>query len=411
MSVIKLFRALRPRPETAKQVSSVPYDVCSRDELQELIENNPISFLRVTRAEVEAPREMNSEDQAVFEIAKNNLRKLIEQNVLTLEDEPLLYVYRLANQNHTQTGVVACCSLNEYEAGTIKKHEKVRPDKVQDRTRHMVTVRAQTGLIFLAFRQTEEIKNLIAEAATAEPLFDFVAIGDIRNTIWRAREPQNFVAAFEKVPALYVADGHHRLEAASLARKILNSVNPYFPDEIADQDEYDYVVAGIFPDTDLQILPYNRAVRDLNGLGEQEFLQRLNQNFTVAETDDPRPNKSGEFCLYLADKWYRIEFKKSLADFSEVEKLDVSILQNYLLRPILGIENVQTDQRIEFVGGIRGTEELEKLVDSGKAQVAFSMFPTTVEDLFNVSDAQEIMPPKSTWFEPKLRDGLLIHLI
>lgn len=411
MSVIKPFRALRPRPEMAKQVSCVPYDVCSRDELAALIENNPISFLRVTRAEAEVSHEIQAEDQSVFEIAGTNLQRLISEKVLVLEDEPSVYIYRLSSKTHAQTGIVACCSLDEYEKGLIKKHEKVRPDKVQDRTRHMVTVRAQTGLIFLAFRGTQKIHDLIGEAVCGEPLFDFLSAGDIQNTIWRVLNTRDFVAAFEEVPALYVADGHHRLEAAKLARQILDSANPHYPEDADFDEEYDYVVAGIFPDTDLQILPYNRIVKDLNELDEQEFLRRVSEKFTIAETDDPRPTRHGEFCLYLSGKWYDIELKENLANASPVERLDVSILQDYILHPILGIEDVQTDKRIEFIGGIRGTKELEKLVDSGKAKVAFSMFPTTVEDLFDVSDAGEIMPPKSTWFEPKLRDGLLIHLI
>lgn len=411
MSVIKSFRALRPRPEMAKQVSCVPYDVCSRDELQELVENNPVSFLRVTRAEAEVSHEINSENQSVFDLAKTNLQRLIRENVLSLEDQPSLYIYRLADGEKAQTGIVACCSLDEYENGAIKKHEKVRPDKVQDRTRHMVTVRAQTGLIFLAFRATRTISDLISEAVKTEPLFDFVSVGEIHNTIWRVPDEQEFVAAFEQVPALYVADGHHRLEAANLARRILNSVNPHYPDDHQTEEEYDYVVAGIFPDTDLRILPYNRIVRDLNGLDDEQFFRRLEENFTITETANPQPEKRGEFCVYLNGKWRKLEFKGNAAEFSPVESLDVSILQEYVLSPILGIEDVQTDKRIEFVGGIRGTAELENLVGSGKAKVAFSMFPTTVEDLFNVSDAGEIMPPKSTWFEPKLRDGLLIHLI
>lgn len=411
MSIIKTFRALRPRPEMAKQVSCVPYDVCSRDELQELVENNPVSFLRVTRAEAEVSHEIDSESQSVFDLAKTNLQRLIAEKVLTLEDEPSLYIYRLADGERAQTGIVACCSLDEYETGAIKKHEKVRPDKVQDRTRHMVTVRAQTGLIFLAFRATREIGDLTAEAVKAAPLFDFISVGEIHNTIWRVGNAREFVAAFEQIPALYVADGHHRLEAANLARQILDSVNPHYPAHHKTDEEYDYVVAGIFPDTDLRILPYNRVVKDLNGLEEQQFFRRLEENFTVSETVNSEPEKRGEFCLYLDGKWRKLKFKADVSQFSPVEKLDVSILQEFLLNPILGIEGVQTDKRIEFVGGIRGTAELEKLVDSGKAKVAFSMFPTTVEDLFAVSDAGEIMPPKSTWFEPKLRDGLLIHLI
>lgn len=415
MSVIKPFRALRPSSgELAKLVSSIPYDVCSREELHALVENNPISFLRVTRAEAEVSNEIHPETQTVFDLAKQNLQRFIDEKVLTLEAEPALYVYRLSTDDgQSQTGVVACCSLDEYENDLIKKHEKVRPDKVEDRTRHIVTLRAQTGLIFLAFRSTQRIANLIDETVQNEPLFDFVSAGEIRNTVWRVSAAEDFVAAFADIPSLYVADGHHRLEAASLARKILSSVNSNGSDRQAKKnEEYNYVIAGIFPDTDLRILPYNRIVRDLNNLSETEFWQRVGENFTVVETGSPQPARRGEICVYLEGNWSKIDFRKPKDfDANPTAALDVSILQNYILEPILGIKDVQTDKRIEFVGGIRGSGELERLVDSGNAKIAFSMYPTSIEDLFNVADDGGIMPPKSTWFEPKLRDGLLIHLI
>lgn len=408
MSVIKPFRALRPRPELAKQVSCVPYDVCSRDELHALIENNPYSFLRVTRAEAEVPDEVDPDSQEVLDLAGQNLQRLIDEKVLNPEAEPALYVYRLSTETHTQTGVVACCSLDEYENGSIKKHEKTRPDKVEDRTRHMVTLRAQTGLIFLAFRGTEKINSLISEVVRGEPLYDFLCPLKVRHQIWKIPQNEDFVTAFREVPALYVADGHHRAEAANKARAALRAANPQHTGE----EDYNYVVAGIFPDTDLKILPYNRIVKDLNHLSNDEFLQKLSDKFVVRETENPIPEKRGEICMYLYGKWYRLRLADNLLHPSNpIDALDVSILQEFLLKPILGIEDVRTDERIGFVGGIRGTQELEKLVDSGRAKVAFSMFPTAIEDLFNVSDAGEIMPPKSTWFEPKLRDGLLIHLI
>jgi uncharacterized protein (DUF1015 family) len=423
VSVIKPFRALRPSSaELARPVSSIPYDVCSRDELHSLVENNPLSFLRVTRAEAEISGEIHSENQAVFELAKKNLQRFIDDKVLTLETEPSLYIYRLSIDSQTQTGVVACCPLAEYENDLIKKHEKVRPDKVQDRTRHMVTLRAQTGLIFLAFRGTRRIADLIDEAVKTEPVYDFVSSGEVQNTVWRvSANIEEFVQAFAEVPALYVADGHHRLEAANLTRRILRSVNQSVVQmqdlsdlEAERNEEYNYVIAGMFPDTDLRIMPYNRIVRDLNNLSEEEFWQRLKENFTVSETDDAKPEKRGEICVYLGGKWRKIHLGTT-ANSSDEENphhaLDVSILQEHILEPILGIEDIQTDKRIEFIGGIRGTDELERLVDAGKAKIAFSMYPTSIEDLFEVSDAGGIMPPKSTWFEPKLRDGLLIHLI
>lgn len=408
MSVIKPFRALRPRPEVAKQVSSVPYDVCTRDELHTLVENNPISFLRVTRAELEFPDEIESESQEVLDFAKENLQRLIDEKVLNLEAEPSLYIYRLSSDTHSQTGVVACCSLDEYESGLIKKHEKTRPDKVEDRTRHMLTLRAQTGLIFLAFRQTENISELVSKAVVNEPIYDFLCALNFRHQIWKPAQNENFVEAFKKVPALYVADGHHRAEAASKAREILRNENPNHTGE----EDYNFVVAGIFPDTDLNILPYNRIVKNLNHLSEDEFLQKLRAKFVVEETENPTPEKRGEICMYLPHRWYKLRLAEDISkDVDPIHALDVSVLQDFILKPILGIEDVRTDEQIGFVGGARGTRELEKLVDSGNVQVAFSMFPTSIEDLFTVSDAGEIMPPKSTWFEPKLRDGLLVHLI
>jgi len=407
VSIIKPFRALRPQKDLAKQVSCVPYDVCSRGELHALVENNPHSFLRVTRAEVDLPMEVHSENQAVFDLAKQNLQHLIDKKILELETEPAFYVYRLSTETHTQTGIVACCFLGEYENGLIKKHEKVRPDKVKDRTRHIITLRAQTGLIFLAFRGTQKIQDLITEATNGKSLYDFSA-QNVRHTIWKVSQIENLRSAFAQIPALYVADGHHRIEAAHHTREILRKENPNH----TGAEDYNFVVAGIFPETDLQILPYNRVVKDLNGLSEAKFLQRLNENFIVAETKNPQPESRGEFCMYLNEKWYKLRFNMDSSRASNlIDSLDTSVLQNYILQPILGVEDERTDKRIDFVGGARGTRELEKLVDSKKAKVAFSMFPTTVEDLFSVSDAGEIMPPKSTWFEPKLRDGLLIHLI
>lgn len=412
MSVIKPFRALRPRRDLARQVSCVPYDVCSRDELSALIEDNPVSFLRVTRAEAEVSGEIHSESQEVFDLAKRNLQHLIDENVLNLDAEPALYVYRLSSETHAQTGVVACCSLDEYESGSIKKHEKVRPDKVQDRMRHMVTVRAQTGLIFLAYRGTEEINNLVSQAVEDEPLYDFVCSLDVRHQIWKISSSEDFVTAFAQVPALYIADGHHRAEAANLARQILGAENLNYADTEEGREECNYVIAGMFPEQDLRILPYNRVVKDLNNLDENEFLRQLSEKFVISETEDSSPEKRGEISMYLSGKWRKLKLAEHVPLASDlIHRLDVSILQDYILSPILGIEDVQTDKRIEFIGGIRGTKELEKLVDSGKARVAFSMFPTAIEDLLAVSDAGEVMPPKSTWFEPKLRDGLLVHLI
>jgi uncharacterized protein (DUF1015 family) len=409
VSIIKPFRALRPVPEKAKMTACVPYDVVYDDEVREFIRENPLNFLRVTRPEAEFPENANPSSEEIFAKAKENLQKFIDGEIFAYEAEPCLYVYRLETNEHSQTGVVACCSLDEYELGLIKKHEKTRPDKVEDRTAHMISVRAQTGLIFLAFRNTDKIRTIIYEIKQTSPVYDFTCARGVRQTVWRISLTESLTEAFAEVPAIYIADGHHRAESANLARKKLAAENP----EHSGAEDYNFVVAGIFPSEDLRILAYNRVVKDLNGLTEAEFLEKLNEKFAVAETDEKEPKGRGEFCMYLSGTWYRLRFANAdfLSRADAIEKLDVSILQNYLLSPILGIGDPRTDERIAFVGGARGVKELEKMVDENAARVAFSLFPTTMEDLFAVSDMNEIMPPKSTWFEPKLKDGLLVHLI
>lgn len=386
----------------------MPYDVIYEREVREFIRKHPLSFLRVTRAEAEFPETETPTNEEIFERARKNLRKFIDDGILAREAEPCVYVYRLETETHCQTGVVACCSLDEYELGTIKKHEKTRPDKVEDRTRHMLALEAQTGLIFLAFRNTERIKHLIFDATLGKPIYDFYCADGIKQTVWSVALNEDFIEAFGEVPALYVADGHHRIESALNARNILREKNPNH----TGAEGYNFVAAGIFPSEDLQILAYNRIVKDLNNLSEAEFFEKLDANFTVVEANEKEPKNKGEFCMYLGGKWYKLHFTGELSDESNAtEKLDASILQHYLLAPILAINDVRTNNRIDFIGGKRGTEELEKMVDSGAARVAFSMFPTTMDELFAVSDIDEIMPPKSTWFEPKLRDGLLVHLL
>lgn len=404
MSIIKPFHALRPAERLADAVASVPYDVVNVAEARALAENNPVSFLHVTRAEIDLPENTDVYSAEVYELAKTNLQNLRKEGVLVQEADASLYVYRLTMNGKTQTSVVTCCSLDEYDNNLIKKHEKTRPDKENDRTNHMVTTRAQTGLIFLCYRGTDEINSLVSLVTNEKALYDFTAADGIRHEVWLAAETGALVKAFEKVPFLYVADGHHRIASASRARAALREQNG------SEKGEYDYVIAALFPTEELQILAYNRVVKDLNRLSDEDFLARLREQFTVTENAAPTPAARGAFCLYLGGKWFGLKpnFEPS---GSVIEGLDVSVLENSVLHPILGIGDVRTDKRIDFVGGMRGTAELEKLVDSGRWKAAFSMFPTTIEDLLNVADAGEIMPPKSTWFEPKLRDGLLIHLI
>ena len=408
MSIIKPFRALRPSADKAEKISCVPYDVIYDSEVRSTIASNPLSFLRVTRPEGEFAENEDVSKESVFAKSIENLQEFISENLLVQETEPHLYIYRLTDGEKSQTGIVACCSIDEYENGLIKKHEKTRPDKVEDRTAHILALKAQTGLIFLAFRNTDRIRKLIAETVETAPLYDFSCPNCIRNTVWRVEKNEDLTAAFAEVPALYVADGHHRVESANLARKKMRDANPNHD----GTEEYNFVMAGIFPSEDLRIMAYNRVVKDLNNLTEAEFFAKIGENFTVTETSEKTPKNRGEFCMYFDGKWYKLNFAVNFFRAPDpIENLDVSILQNYILHPILGIDDPRTNDRIAFVGGARGTEELEKMVDEGIGKVAFSMFPTTMDDLFAVSDMNEIMPPKSTWFEPKLKDGLLIHLI
>lgn len=408
MVTIKAFRALRPLPEKASLVAAVPYDVICKAEARSVIANNPLSFLRVSLSEAEFHETSTPSDEQVFSKSVENLQKFIKDGVFIQEKEPSIYVYRLSSDKRSQTGIVACCSLDEYERGIIKPHETTRPDKVKNRMAQMLALKAHTGLIFLAFRNNDRIRQLIEEKTEAEPIYDFYCDDLVRQTIWKIQGGEEIQEAFSDVEALYIADGHHRLESAAHVRRFLRAQNPNHTGE----EEYNFVMAGIFPAEQLQILPYNRVVKDLNNLSEEEFLERLKENFSVSETSKKQPSRKGEFCMYLGKgKWFLLRFlgaERKVAD--KIEELDVSILQNSVLSPILGINDPRTDERIDFIGGAFGVEELEKQVDAGRARVAFSLFPTSMEELFEIADAGKIMPPKSTWFEPKLKDGLLIHL-
>ncbi|MDI1242215.1 MAG: DUF1015 family protein [bacterium] len=409
MSVIKPFRALRPPSDLAEKVACVPYDVPYDAEVREYIADNQNSFLRVTRPEAEFPVGSNPSDTDVLAKSKENLEKFISEGWLQQDDEPSIHLYRLSVGDQVQTGIVATCSIDEYDAGLIKKHEKTRPDKVKDRTDHMVGLRAQTGLIFLAFRGTDETRRIIAEETSREPLFECPCDeGGVSQTVWKVSDVDGLVAAFAEVPALYVADGHHRAESASLARKTLKTQNP----DHTGEEPYNFVMAGVFPAEDLKILPYNRAVKDLNGLTKEQFLESVSHAFSIDSTNEKSPKHGRSFAMYLDGEWSRLtHIVENIQQANPIESLDVSLLQQNILAPVLGIDDPRTSDRISFVGGIRGTDELERLVDSGDYAVAFSMYPTSMDDLFAVSDMGEIMPPKSTWFEPKLKDGLFVHLI
>jgi uncharacterized protein (DUF1015 family) len=408
VAVIRPFRALRPQPDRAQLVASVPYDVVNTDEARALADGNPLSFLHVSRPEIDLPAGTDIYSDAVYRRAVENYEKLIATCPLEKENEPSLYLYRLIMGDHEQIGIVACCSIDEYDNGTIRKHERTRRDKEDDRTRHMLMLRAQTGPVFLTYRARPGIDEQVSAAIGASPLFDLTAPDGVRHTIWRLTETESLVKSFESVPLLYIADGHHRAASASRARAELRQQSFAH----TGNEDYNYFLTVIFPDSQVRILAYNRTVQDLNGLSREEFFDAVRRQFTIKENASPEPPERGHWSMYLGGKWYGLQLSpETTQPAGTVASLDVSVLQDRLLDPILGIKDVRTDKRVHFIGGLRGTKELERLVDEGKAAVAFSLFPTTVSELLMVSDANEIMPPKSTWFEPKLRDGLLIHEI
>ncbi len=409
MAVIYPFRALRPPIAKVEEVASVPYDVVNTAEARALAADNPLSLLHVTRPEIDLPDGTDIYSDAVYAQAGANFQQLIADCPLAEEAAPSLYLYRLVMGAHEQIGIAACCAVEEYDNDLIRKHERTRPDKEDDRTRHMLTLRAQTGVVFLTYRADRRIDALVAAETAGAPLYDFTAPDGIRHTLWRAPAPDQLVRAFGEVPLLYIADGHHRAASASRARTALREQNP----QHTGDEEYNRFLTVLFPSDQMQILAYNRVVKDLHDLSPAAFVARVAENFDVDENGTAQPAAPGQFSMYLGGRWYGLQYNGDApaADADPTATLDVSVLQAHLLDPILGIKDVRTDKRIDFVGGIRGPVELETLVNSGRAAVAFSLYPTTIDDLLRVSDANGIMPPKSTWFEPKLRDGLLLHRI
>ena len=404
MSSIYPFAALRPAPSAAAGVASVPYDVVNTEEARALAAGNPLSFLHVSRPEIDLPNGADAHGDAVYQLAAGNFAKLKAAAPLVIEDAASFYIYRLTMGSHVQSGVAACFSIDEYDRGLIKKHEKTRPDKEDDRTRHMLAIGAQTGPVFLTYRASAAVDAVVARATKGTPLFDVKAPDGVRHEMWRvaAGDMQAIVDGFAAIRALYIADGHHRAASAARARrKLQEKIQGSNPKE----QEFDRVLAVAFPDNQMQVLPYNRVVKDLHGLTAAEFLASLKRRLTVRDGGPATPARKGEIAIYLAGHWHTLVMPAAAVS------LDVDLLQTSILEPILGIDDVRTDKRIDFVGGIRGTGELEQLVDSGAFAVAFSLFAVSVDDLMRIADAGGIMPPKSTWFEPKLRDGLLSHLI
>lgn len=407
MAEILPFNGLLPRPGMAAKVAAVPYDVVNSEEAAALAEGNQYSFLRVSRPEIEMEPGIDLHCDAVYEKAAANFKRLCKEAPLEVDPEKHLYIYRLRMGDHVQTGVAGAVSAEEYRSGIIKKHEKTRKDKEDDRTRHVMALRSHTGPAFLTYRDDHEI-NLFIERLTGEaPYFSFTAPDGIVHTLWRvgAAESETLSRMFGRVPCLYIADGHHRSAAAARTAAECAPLNRNH----TGAEDYNYFLAVTFPQSQLKILPYNRAVKTLNGLDKEKFFEKVGLHFSILPTREQAPRNPGEFCMYIDGEWYLVRPKFNPAARSVIGRLDVSVLQDDILAPILGIDDPRTSGDIDFIGGIRGTGELVRLVDSGKYAVAFSMYPTTLNQLMDIADAGEIMPPKSTWFEPKLRDGIVCH--
>ena len=414
MATIHPFRAFRPAPDVAARVAAVPYDVVSTLEARRLVDAEPLSFLKVLRAEIDLPSTENSYAQSVYNRAVQNFETLTQAGRYTLEAEPSLYCYQLTTATHEQTGVAMCCSLDEYEHGLIKKHEHTRRDKEDDRTRHMLALGAQTGTVFLTYRALTTIDELVDRTCEEVPIYDFEATDNVRHRLWRVSSAlkSEMVNEFRSVPALYIADGHHRVASAARARVELRKRGMRKGDS-GSMARHDVFLSVAFPDQQVQVLPYNRTVRDLAGMNVEEVLTRLRSKYIV-QPGSPMPTCRGKVSMYLGGEWHVISLNVPEDEETKderVARLDVARLQENILEPLLKVVDIRTDPRVEFVGGSRGIVELEARVESGQAAIAFSLHPVDLEDLMTIADEGGMMPPKSTWFEPKLRDGLLIHMI
>ncbi|MCD7825068.1 MAG: DUF1015 family protein [Clostridiaceae bacterium] len=410
MATIKPFLAVRPRQDIADRVAALPYDVYNRSEARAETEREPLSFLKIDRAETMLPEETSPYDDKVYEKAAQLYEQMKADGSFVKEDSDCYYIYRLTMNGREQTGIVACASVDDYLGNVIKKHENTRAEKEQDRIRHVDALSAQTGPIFLAYRSDREINEVVERVrSTTEPLFDFIAPDGIGHTIWKmeaADEVGKIRSRFAQINDIYIADGHHRAASAVRVSQMRRKAHP----DYSGEEEFNYFLSVLFPDDQLMIMDYNRCVSDLNGLSKEEFLQKAAQHFTVSRLKwADAPKKKGQITMYLDREWYLLTASEEFLQIRDaVRSLDVSLLQDYLLQPVLGIADPRTDDRIDFVGGIRGLAELEKRADTDM-KVSFAMYPTSIRELFDVADAGMLMPPKSTWFEPKLRSGLLIH--
>ena len=404
MATIKPFAALRPKPELAAQICELPYDVMSSEEARQIAANNPLSFLHVSKPEIDLPAGTDPYTPEVYAKGRENFSRLIEQGALHLDEQPCFYLYRQIMGQHSQVGLVAAASCEEYLRGVIKKHELTRPDKEDDRVRHIEALNSQTGPVFLTYRAVPALDEFVAKRIAGKPEVDFTAKDGVRHTAWIVGDAAgiHFIAdQFAQIPFLYIADGHHRSAAAARvfqSRKGAGHSRQF--------------LSVIFPHNQMQILPYNRVLKDLNGSSPEQLRPKLDAAFIIKPGGTGRPTRKHEFGLYLKGKWHTLHFRPQFAATNDpIEKLDVTLLQKYVLDPIFGIDDPRTSKRINFVGGIRGAAELEKLVNSDEYACAFSMFPTSIEDLMTIADADGLMPPKSTWFEPKLRDAMFCHML
>ncbi len=406
MAIIKPFKAVRPKQDLAEKVASRPYDVLNSKEAKEEAKENPYSFLHITKAEIDLPEETDLHSQAVYDKAKENLDDFIKKGIVFNEEKPCYYIYQLVMNGRSQTGLVCVSSVDDYFNEVIKKHEFTRPEKEKDRIEHMKTIKAQTGNVFLAYNNVLEIDATIYKWKNAHaPAYDFIAGDGIKHTVWPVHDDK-IVAEItrlfaEKVPATYIADGHHRAASAAKVSKAL-----------PDSKEAKYFLTTIFPASELAILDYNRLVKDLNGFETDDFFSALQEDFTITQSEfEVKPEQLHEFGMYLDKQWYILNAREDTFTDDPIGILDVTILSNNILDKLLGIKDQRTDKRIDFVGGIRGLKELEKRVDSGEMRIGFSLYPVTIQQLFDIADSGNVMPPKSTWFEPKLRDGLLTHIL
>jgi uncharacterized protein (DUF1015 family) len=412
MALVIPFKAVRPQPQFASQVAALPYDVMTREEAQKAVAGNALSFMHVEKSEIDVPDDTSSDDALIYETAKRNFAQMRKKGILVQDKSPCFYIYRQQMGGRKQTGIVGVMSVLEYDAGKIKKHELTRKDKEEDRINHVSTVNAQTGPVFISYRERQNLSKIVEKVTAGIPEYDFTASDGVGHTAWivdDAKQIEEIKKEFQQVDALYIADGHHRAAAAAAVARARRGKDK----QAGSANEYESVLAVLFPDTQLKVMDYNRAVKDLNGLNPDQYLEKISSCFTVSKDFVARsPQQLHDFGMYLGGQWYKITINKGMYNESDpVASLDAAILQEHLLDPVLGIKDPRVDDRIKFIGGIRGMDELEKLVNKDGFAVAFSLYPTTMEQIVKVADAGAIMPPKSTWFEPKLRSGMFVHEI